>query len=80
MYYTPEQQIPGLNLDHHTTSTIHNRFNFMWYTSNEITVVAEMRNRILFGSLIQKFPTYQSIVDVDKGYFDLSFVPIDGIG
>ncbi|WP_159518035.1 hypothetical protein [Sunxiuqinia indica] len=80
MYYTPEQQIPGLNLDHLTTNTIHNRLNFKWYASNEITVVAEMRNRILFGSLVKKFPDYQSTVDIDNGYFDLSFIPIDGNG
>nr|MBD3622515.1 hypothetical protein [Sunxiuqinia sp.] len=80
MYYQPEQQIPGLDRDNLTTNTIHNRLNFKWYPSDQLTVVAEMRNRLLFGSLIREYPAYQSVVDVDNGYFDLSFVPAEGKG
>ncbi len=80
MYYRPDQQIPGLERNSLTTNTIHNRLNFKWYASSQLTVVAEMRNRLLFGSLVKEYPAYQSVVDVDRGYFDLSFVPAEGNG
>jgi hypothetical protein len=80
MYYKPDQQIPGLESNSLTTNTIHNRLNFKWYASDQLTVVAEMRNRLLFGSLVKEYPAYQSVVDVDNGYFDLSFVPAEGKG
>lgn len=80
MYYNPDQQIPGIDADHLTTNTIHNRLNFKWYANDNLTAVVELRNRILFGSLVKEYPAYQSAIDVDNGYFDLSFVPFDGDG
>lgn len=78
MYYKPDQQIPSLEMDQLTTNTIHNRLNFKWYASDQFTAVFEVRNRILFGSLVREYPDYQSVIDVDYGYFDLSFVPAEG--
>jgi len=80
MYYQPEQQIPGLEGNSLTTNTIHNRLNFKWYATNQLTVVAEIRNRLLFGSLVKEYPAYQSVVDVDNGYLHLSFIPAEGSG
>ena len=78
MYYQPELQLPGIDQDYLFTNTIHNRLNFKWYANNQFTIVAEMRNRIISGSLVKEFAIYQSVVDVDNGYLDLSVVPLDG--
>ena len=78
MLYHPKQAISDVNNSILTTNTIHNRLNFKWYTSNQITTVVEMRNRILMGSLISSYPDYQNTLGSDNGYFDLSFIPIDG--
>lgn len=78
MYYQPEQQMPGMDLDKLVTNTIHNRFNFKWYTNKQLTAAIEIRNRIISGSLVKKIPDYQSIIDVDNGFFDLSFIPFEG--
>lgn len=77
MYYHPEQQLPGTDTRNLTTNTIHNRLNFKWYASDQITAVVEMRNRLLTGSLIKEFPDYQAVIDQDNGFLDLSFVPIE---
>ncbi len=74
MYYQPEQT-EFMREDFLTTNTIHNRLNFKWYTSDQITTIVEMRNRILMGSLISSYPEYSSSLGEDAGYFDLSFIP-----
>ncbi len=78
MLYHPKQDISEIDNNILTTNTIHNRLNFKWYTSDQITTVVEMRNRILMGSLISSYPEYQNTLGSDNGYFDLSFIPIDG--
>ena len=80
MYYHSKEAIPGLDMTNFMTNTIHNRLNFKWYTTDKLTTVVEMRNRIIFGNLVKDFPYYKSTIDVDNGYFDLSFVPIEGNG
>ncbi len=77
MLYHPKQDLPGIDSDFLTTNTIHNRLNFKWYASDQFTVAIEMRNRVLFGSLITEYPEYMQVIDADNGYFDLSFVPVD---
>lgn len=74
MFYSPENPIPGTDLDYLATNIIHNRLNFKWYTSKKFTTVIEMRNRLMFGNLVTKFPDYQSTVDVDNGLMDLSWI------
>ena len=74
MYYQPDKNsfTDDNNL---TTNTIHNRLNIKWYTSDQITTVIEMRNRILMGSLISSYPEYRDQLNEDSGFFDLSFIP-----
>ncbi len=74
MLYSPENPIPGIDQDYLTTHVIHNRLNLKWYASSKLTTVVEMRNRLMFGNLVNEFPGYQSIVDVDKGFVDLSWI------
>ncbi len=51
---------------------IHNRLNFAWYASDEFTVYAEIRTRILTGDLVRHVPGYDRIIDSNNDYFDLS--------
>jgi hypothetical protein len=74
MFYSPETQIPGTELDYLSTNIIHNRLNFKWYTSKKFTTVIEMRNRLMLGNLVKDFPGYMATVDVDNGLLDLSWI------
>jgi hypothetical protein len=74
MFYSPENPIPGTDLDYLATNIIHNRLNFKWYTSKKFTTVVEMRNRLMFGNLVKDFPGYMATIDVDNGLMDLSWI------
>jgi len=74
MFYSPENPIPGTDLDYLATNIIHNRLNFKWYTSKKFTTVIEMRNRLIFGNLVKDFPDYISTIDVDNGLLDMSWI------
>jgi hypothetical protein len=80
MYYKPETTIPGIDAEHLSTNIIHNRLNFRWYPSTELTFAIEARNRIFFGQMIREFPVYKQTIDVDNGFFDLSEVIASGNG
>lgn len=56
---------------------IHNRLNFAWYATGNLTVVAEFRTRIFTGDFVKKVPNYSSIIDANNDYFDLSVTPIN---
>ncbi len=72
MYYHPEVEIPGIDMNHLAASFIHNRLNFKWYASNSLTFALEARNRVIFGQLVKDYPGYKSTVDIDDGFFDLA--------
>jgi hypothetical protein len=74
MFYSPENPIPGTDLNYLTSNILHNRLNFKWYTSKKFTTVVEMRNRLMLGNLVRDFPGYQATVDVDNGIVDLSWI------
>lgn len=74
MYYHPETEMLGIDADHLGMSLIHNRLNFKWYAAEKITATLEVRNRLFFGQIVKKFPSYNEYVDIDNGYFDLSAV------
>ncbi len=78
MFYNPEKQIPGIDAKYLSTNIIHNRLNFRWYASNELTIGIEARNRVFFGQMIRELPIYKTTIDVDRGYFDLSKVIASG--
>jgi hypothetical protein len=72
LYYKPDNSIPGIDADHLSSNLIHNRLNFRWYTTNELTFAVEARNRFFSGQQVREFPLYKEFVDTDPGYFDLS--------
>ncbi len=77
MYYSPKQELVGTDIDQLNTNIIHNRLNFKWYASNTITVITEMRNRLIFGNITREFPAYKSTIDYDNGWLDLSWISAD---
>lgn len=77
MYYSPKNGFEGMDINNLNTNIIHNRLNFKWYTNNKITMVAEMRNRLMFGNIIREFPDYKSTIDFDNGWLDLSWISVN---
>jgi len=58
-----------------TSNTLHNRLDFSWYPSNSISFKAGMRNRFIYGMLVQEFnPFYSDFIDQDPGFMDLSWM------
>ena len=51
---------------------IHNRLNFKWYPSANITGVLEVRNRLAFGESIKINPTAASDYEKDYGFMNLT--------
>lgn len=80
MFYSPENPIPGTDLNYLSTNILHNRLNFKWYTTAKLTTVVEMRNRLMFGNLVKDFPDYQSTVNVDNGLVNMSWITAQGSG
>jgi hypothetical protein len=78
MYYSPGKGLEGTDINHLNTNIIHNRLNFKWYTNEKITIDIEMRNRLMFGNIIRKFPEYKSTIDYDNGWADLSWISAEG--
>ncbi len=78
MFYSPENPIPGTDLNYLSTNIVHNRLNFKWYTTTKLTTVVEMRNRLMLGNLVKDFPGYQATVNVDNGLVNMSWIPAQG--
>jgi hypothetical protein len=55
-----------------TSSLVHNRLNFKWLVSSSLTGAVELRNRFLYGDIIQAFPGYNASFELDNGTVDLS--------
>lgn len=56
---------------------IHNRLNFVWYASEQLTVYTELRTRLISGDFVRKIPGYAELIDSNNDYFDLSVNAID---
>ncbi len=80
MYYKPDNSIPGIDADHLSSNLIHNRLNFRWYATNELTFAVEARNRFFSGQLVREFPFYEEFVNTDRGYFNLAKTIASGEG
>lgn len=77
MYYHPKQ-FEGFTIGDQYTNTIHNRLNFKWLPTDQLTLAIENRNRLIAGNMIRNFPVYKSVIEADPGYLDLSAIPFDG--
>jgi hypothetical protein len=52
---------------------IHNRINFKGYINENITFVAEFRNRLFMGDLVRTGWAYSEMIGKDQGMIDLSW-------
>ena len=77
--YAPENN-PMLQQDILSDNLIHNRLNFRYYATPELTVAIEARNRFMYGEIVRLFPDYGEILDEDPGYLDLSKTITSGDG
>ena len=80
MYYKPDQPVTGIDANHLSLNLIHNRINFRWYATGELTFALEARTRLFCGQLVKEFPFYKDFTDTDPGYLNLSAVLASGTG
>lgn len=59
---------------------IHNRLNFRAFATENITVGAELRNRVFTGDQVNFNPLYAASLDQDNGLVDMSWVWLDEPG
>lgn len=81
MYYKPVTSLPISETDSLNSmllNQIHNRFNFKWYATNEITFAVEARNRLFFGQTLKKFPEYENSINTDNGFLNMGTVLLSG--
>lgn len=79
MYYKPVEAIlvsATDSLDYLFLNQIHNRLNFKWFATKNLTFDLEMRNRLFFGQMVKKFPQYKEMINQDGGYIDMGIVVI----
>jgi hypothetical protein len=60
--------------DSNFDNLIHNRFNYRWSITDNLRFVAEGRNRLFYNTMFDDFPIFASILDIDDGLIDLSWV------
>jgi hypothetical protein len=59
------------------TTFLHNRLNFKYIPSDEITVRLELRNRLFYGDNVKNIFGYSEMISNDNGIADLSWNIID---
>tara|TARA_R110000868_G_scaffold4211_1_gene26399 strand:- start:48483 stop:49631 length:1149 start_codon:yes stop_codon:yes gene_type:complete len=59
------------------TTLLHNRLNFKYVPSEEITVRLELRNRLFYGDNVKNILGFSNFISQDNGIIDLSWNVID---
>ena len=59
------------------TTLLHNRLNFKYIPSDEITVRLELRNRLFYGGNVKNIVGFSEFLSQDNGIVDLSWNVID---
>lgn len=57
-----------------TDNFLHNRLNYTWYPSKNLTFKTAMRNRFFWGELVREVPLLYANLGEDPGFFDLSIL------
>lgn len=72
MYYSPDklEESDGEDISY---NLIHSRINSRFFISDDLTFVAELRNRIFIGGVIDKYSSFKDLIADDNGFVDLSF-------
>jgi len=61
-----------------TENLIHNRLNFNFYFGEHVTLNAEFRNRLIWGTTKQIYPNYTEIISGENGWVEMDHAWIDG--
>ena len=61
-----------------TDNLLHNRLNFNWNISENLTFNTQVRNRIFYGETVTNFPKYSEIINQENGYLDMSDILFEG--
>lgn len=73
-YMNTESSIKALSNKWINDNLLHNRFNFSWSDErNGFNVVAELRNRLIYGDRVKLDPRYAKQISEDNGMVDLSY-------
>ena len=56
---------------------IHNRLNFYWYPTDDVTASVQIRNRFFTGETLKYTPDYDKQLEKDNGYLGLTANLID---
>jgi hypothetical protein len=49
------------------SNMINNRLNFKWFISSKFTASLELANRFLYGTMLNRFPSYSETFEYDNG-------------
>ena len=52
---------------------LHNRIKLKWLPTASVTASLELRNQLVWGNLLKKYPAYGDMLAADPRYADLSF-------
>ncbi|MDF1573798.1 MAG: hypothetical protein P1P86_01220 [Bacteroidales bacterium] len=55
-------------------NTLHNRLNLEFYPADWLSGTLQMRNRVIIGNTVRKFPGYARSIDGDLGWLDMSWI------
>lgn len=55
----------------------HNRLNFKYYATDNLTFTMELRTRFIYGDFVKTIPGYSDFISSDAGYVDLSWLIAD---
>ncbi len=56
---------------------LQNRLNVRWFSTSELSFTWQMRTRLFAGDLVESIPFYADAIDMDDGYFNLSWLAVD---
>ena len=52
---------------------LHNRLNFKVFITSDLTIAAELRNRLFTGDMVKTGPFYADYIGADPGWIDMSW-------
>ncbi len=75
--YLQSVSFQKINENWMTDNLIHNRLNFNWDITGNLTFNTQVRNRIYFGETVTNFPHYVNYIDRETGFLDMSWTIFD---
>jgi hypothetical protein len=57
-----------------TENQIHNRLNFEYHITSNLSFDLEVRNRFIYGDFVKTIPGYDRLIDSETGWVDMSWL------